>query len=133
MSGTDVAYAATLRSLSPMAFCAQQQTLRERGGGGEGGRKREGEGREHGGERCLCLVRPEIQYKKPKFQHNLYQECGFLHWISGSRPMLPAYARPMQCPALAYRSASSNPPTTIVLQACYAMSGTDAGYAATRL
>eukprot|EP00961_Rhodomonas_salina_P169858 2288810-Rhodomonas_salina.1 len=28
---------------------------------------------------------PEVTYKKPQFQHNLYQECGFLHLISGCR------------------------------------------------
>eukprot|EP00961_Rhodomonas_salina_P168383 2269753-Rhodomonas_salina.2 len=30
------------------------------------------------------LVHAEIQYKKPKFQNSLYQECGSLYWISGS-------------------------------------------------
>eukprot|EP00961_Rhodomonas_salina_P173010 2332883-Rhodomonas_salina.4 len=28
-------------------------------------------------------VHPEIQDKKPQFQHNMYQECGFLYLISG--------------------------------------------------
>eukprot|EP00961_Rhodomonas_salina_P292826 3933238-Rhodomonas_salina.8 len=31
------------------------------------------------------LVQPEIQLKKPHSQYNLYQECGFLYWISGCR------------------------------------------------
>eukprot|EP00961_Rhodomonas_salina_P193430 2611167-Rhodomonas_salina.1 len=30
-------------------------------------------------------VHPEIKYKKPPFQYNLYQECGFLCLISPSR------------------------------------------------
>eukprot|EP00961_Rhodomonas_salina_P109733 1477047-Rhodomonas_salina.1 len=39
---------------------------------------------------------PEIQYKKPRFQYTLYQECGFTryllptplreHWVSPSSP-----------------------------------------------
>eukprot|EP00961_Rhodomonas_salina_P207136 2795895-Rhodomonas_salina.1 len=37
-------------------------------------------------EPCLArckLLQPEIQYKKPHFQYNLYQECAFLCLISG--------------------------------------------------
>jgi len=34
-------------------------------------------------------LHPEIEYKKAKFQHNLYQECGFLYLISGVYRYLP--------------------------------------------
>eukprot|EP00961_Rhodomonas_salina_P226307 3059539-Rhodomonas_salina.1 len=38
-------------------------------------------------------LHPGIQYKKPHFQYNLYQECGFLSWISGcSGPIRPQAA-----------------------------------------
>eukprot|EP00961_Rhodomonas_salina_P205641 2775802-Rhodomonas_salina.1 len=29
---------------------------------------------------------PKVQDKKPQFQYNLYQECGFLCLVSGCRP-----------------------------------------------
>eukprot|EP00961_Rhodomonas_salina_P252384 3411378-Rhodomonas_salina.2 len=33
-------------------------------------------------------LHPEIKYKKPHFQDKLYQECGFLFFISGCRVQL---------------------------------------------
>eukprot|EP00961_Rhodomonas_salina_P222623 3010590-Rhodomonas_salina.1 len=85
-------------------------------------------------------LHPEIQYKKPLFQYNLYQECGFLHWISGcarcpaltsAMPLpsgkaqwqtsltagrLSSYALAMRCPVLGY---------DISLLAWYAIPDTD--------
>eukprot|EP00961_Rhodomonas_salina_P213318 2881221-Rhodomonas_salina.2 len=53
---------------------------------------------------CLRYLMPsadllrllEIKYKKPHFQYNLYQECGYWYLISGSSvkwylPMVPLY------------------------------------------
>eukprot|EP00961_Rhodomonas_salina_P259638 3508352-Rhodomonas_salina.1 len=31
---------------------------------------------------ALLVLHLEIKYKKPHFQYNLYQDCGFLHLIS---------------------------------------------------
>eukprot|EP00961_Rhodomonas_salina_P109262 1470837-Rhodomonas_salina.2 len=55
MCGTEIGYGAT------------------RGGGGGGAGR--------GGTRALHA--PEIEYKKPQFQYNLYQKGGFLYWNSG--------------------------------------------------
>eukprot|EP00961_Rhodomonas_salina_P162062 2183118-Rhodomonas_salina.4 len=37
------------------------------------------------------LVHPEFQHKKPQFQYNSYQECGFLYLISGLLATRSAY------------------------------------------
>eukprot|EP00961_Rhodomonas_salina_P205320 2771821-Rhodomonas_salina.4 len=38
-------------------------------------------------------LHPEIKYKKPHFQYNLHQECGFLYLISGCMPALTSPGR----------------------------------------
>eukprot|EP00961_Rhodomonas_salina_P146007 1965219-Rhodomonas_salina.1 len=55
-------------------------------------------------------LHPETQYKKPRFQCNLYQECGFLY-VS------------LQC--MTARWALSGTGIEHMLRARYAMSGTD--------
>eukprot|EP00961_Rhodomonas_salina_P051379 689417-Rhodomonas_salina.1 len=43
---------------------------------------------------ALSGLHSEIQYKKPRFQHNFYQQCCFLHLISHSTPLRARYAMP---------------------------------------
>eukprot|EP00961_Rhodomonas_salina_P206585 2789039-Rhodomonas_salina.1 len=38
---------------------------------------------------CSPPLHPQIKCKKPLFQYNLYQECGFLCFISGCRRAQP--------------------------------------------
>eukprot|EP00961_Rhodomonas_salina_P141497 1905295-Rhodomonas_salina.1 len=39
---------------------------------------------------------PEIQYKKPQLQYNLYQECGFLYGVSGcTQSVTPTASSPL--------------------------------------
>eukprot|EP00961_Rhodomonas_salina_P302055 3940708-Rhodomonas_salina.1 len=96
-------------------------------------------------------VHPEMQYKKPRFQYNLYQECGFLHLISYCNStcaylwhvLAQSCYQPtrvlcdvryshtyMLLPVIAQLANSGYCPPRIVLRLCYAISGTNLGYAA---
>eukprot|EP00961_Rhodomonas_salina_P055446 745223-Rhodomonas_salina.2 len=79
---------------------------------------------------------PEIKHRKPHFQYTLYSECGFLYvrfravWSSRCPVLRQAMLRTcshtrrtMRYAVLAY---------DMQLAACYALSGTDMRYGATR-
>eukprot|EP00961_Rhodomonas_salina_P187185 2527461-Rhodomonas_salina.2 len=117
------------------------------------------EGRYRGAEVSPTL-HPEIQYKKPHFQYNLYQDCGFLYWISECTVRRARYAMPGTDSAesamayavpgteSAYGDTAGPLPgsgeTTFLVQQCgflylisqrmcYALRGTDAAYGATSI
>eukprot|EP00961_Rhodomonas_salina_P103220 1388448-Rhodomonas_salina.1 len=39
----------------------------------------------YGGRKSGAALQAEIKHKKPQFQYNLYQECGFSYWMSGCK------------------------------------------------
>eukprot|EP00961_Rhodomonas_salina_P132761 1787392-Rhodomonas_salina.1 len=84
MSGTDLAYGATIR-LRRISSTQRPITCTR------------------GAQRCPIALHPEIEYKKPHFQYNLYQGCGFLHSISNCTrlPVCDAwYSRSVGCYAM---------------------------------
>eukprot|EP00961_Rhodomonas_salina_P150037 2020263-Rhodomonas_salina.1 len=57
----------------------------------------------------LVPVHLEIQHKKPHFQHKLYQECGFLYWISGRSSSTSGSHTPDLDPPHPFLSSASHP------------------------
>eukprot|EP00961_Rhodomonas_salina_P063244 849879-Rhodomonas_salina.1 len=63
-----------------------------------------------------CAVHPEIKYKKPPFQYDLCQECGFLYLISGCKGIGHLSKRTQAKPLFVH----SQPPAPPKAHACSA-------------